>query len=1768
VTLTKEKNTDATLSDLKVDDVTVTDFEKDILAYYVELPAGTTVIPTVTAAATDSKASVSITQATVLTAPNNKATVKVTAEDGTTTLTYNIAFTVKANEDQDAPTGLTGKAPTSTDNNDGKITGVNDTMEYKLSTDSEWIPVTTEATEITNLSAGTYHVRYAAKIGFNASPSTPVVVPAYVAPKYEVTFSVTGGNGTLSAEVDEQTIGTGAQVEKGKTIVFTASPATGYQVKEWKLNGSTVEEGETDVVYELVNLESAVTVTVEFEVATYTVTFQDWDGSAIDTQQVEHGGSASAPADPEREGYTFDCWDKEFTNITSDLTVTATYTSSSVGELNDLILDATARTRPDYTTDINEWDTYWNDLHSKLAAAEDVYNDLKGKDVLTLEEETQLAGAKAGLQTAMEIIDGIEDFDAAFGDRTSPRKALEKYINDQSRVGTPTSTNKPHRLRAYYAKDSSDFYWLMSRFQQGQQFYAGTAGTGMNPGLKELVMTDTLVRITSGDYVLEIFDAQGNRRPEKDLDADIIPMAMSWIDGQWGERYSYLAGKSESFNLIGRTSDGTEYQRSYTFHFVDSGLYLFDPNFEYYVDGGAVLRDFGAFNIINATEGIGYTDSTIQAAIDAASSGDRIYVGPGTYNENISIDKSITLIGDPSDGCMPDYVEENVVCERLLGTSADAPVLDGSGIGGVTGIQIASGVSNVTLMGFEIKNFDSGIVAQGNGMNNLRLDGNYIHSVNHGIMGGTTGTETLSGWSVSSNIVDVGDIGISLTNISNLAVSKNQLTSSDTALEVKVSGNHTVENVEVTNNEIDGTVNAQAESAVGQSATLKTISIKDNTINGRINIGTLANGWATVDYLTMHDNGITFIDKGISITANAPSGSGSAEVKNITVRDNELAGSGTGIDVSKKSGDGYAELKNLNITGNSMTINNPTAGVYAVGLSDVEGASEFESNEISLSGTSGGTYDGVQISGSATEYWSISDNELYGNNVGSDSSGFRLMNSLATGANLHLTRNRITGWTKGFYSDTLATGMTVELRRNWIYDNTSYGIENGNGATIDAILNYWGDKSGPSHATQNTSGQGNTVSDNVNFVPWHQDAGFISLSDGTVVNTNKGKYYHSIQEAVNEADPGNTIQVAAGTYYESVTINKSITLTGDCGDLDLPGPGPNAPILDGTGQGSHKNGFYIDGVNANSVIIEGFEIRNFSAGEGIFGHGVEVSDITVKYNYIHDVSGNGVRAFNAYNQESMTDWAVTHNVIEKFGGSGGNGIYFVGVSNSRISNNKIFNPTVNCSAILLKAEVTGNVHLIMSGITIEDNEIIDYPDRAIYVLANAIYANSQATIENVSINGNTITGDAQAITFWAYGDGTNELKDMNITDNNITVNYPDSEGIEAVYLDNVRGNSNFIGNTINVVGDGGGYCDGIVICGGDTESWTLDDNYIDGHNKKSSYGVYYFWIPAAAPLNMNRNTITGWDLGIRGHEGTAQATLRSNLIYGNNTGTKVYGPNIDATLNFWGHESGPFHSTNQEGLGNAVTDAVLFAPWFIDKECTTTSDGTEPLAMGLMQVMLETFTLTFDGNGGTPVTTEVEVEDETTVEILPLVARDGYAIVEWNTSQDGMGEVFTTETVVTEDITVYAIWEETVAEMTAIVSIADVADVEVDCGTIENDAIAALAATTTIEDSAGVTHTVTLSWTIADYDSNIAGDYTATGTFVLPEGVYQADPALRLEVTATVTVKAEAVEALEAVVSTFNDAKQEAIDEEEENMEDTDNNLEGEVETADEEEVA
>ncbi len=89
-------------------------------------------------------------------------TLKVTAEDGTEK-TYSIEF---INRDQPAPEGVNSIPTSSKIKSDGKITGVNQEMEYISEKDKgeslAWTSVT--GTEITDLNAGKYYVRYKANL--------------------------------------------------------------------------------------------------------------------------------------------------------------------------------------------------------------------------------------------------------------------------------------------------------------------------------------------------------------------------------------------------------------------------------------------------------------------------------------------------------------------------------------------------------------------------------------------------------------------------------------------------------------------------------------------------------------------------------------------------------------------------------------------------------------------------------------------------------------------------------------------------------------------------------------------------------------------------------------------------------------------------------------------------------------------------------------------------------------------------------------------------------------------------------------------------------------------------------------------------------------------------------------------------------------------------------------------------------------------------------------------------------------------------------------------------------------------------------------------------------------------------------------------------------------------------------------------------------------------------------------------------------------------
>lgn len=85
-------DTDATLSNLTYDATTVTGFAANKFTYNIELPANTTTVPIIAATANDTgNATLVVIQAASL---PGTAIVLVTAEDGTTTNTYTITFTV------------------------------------------------------------------------------------------------------------------------------------------------------------------------------------------------------------------------------------------------------------------------------------------------------------------------------------------------------------------------------------------------------------------------------------------------------------------------------------------------------------------------------------------------------------------------------------------------------------------------------------------------------------------------------------------------------------------------------------------------------------------------------------------------------------------------------------------------------------------------------------------------------------------------------------------------------------------------------------------------------------------------------------------------------------------------------------------------------------------------------------------------------------------------------------------------------------------------------------------------------------------------------------------------------------------------------------------------------------------------------------------------------------------------------------------------------------------------------------------------------------------------------------------------------------------------------------------------------------------------------------------------------------------------------------------------------------------------------------------
>ena len=201
---------------------------------------------------------------------------------------------------QEAPNGLIGVAPTTEGGSDGKITGVDATMEYRA--ESETIYTACTGIEIENLPAGNYFVRYAEDHNHFASPDAEVTVgEGTPLADCTITFNASGGSGSM----DSVTVNAG-------TIYIL--PACGFtapadqEFKAWEIGGTEYKVGDSYTV--LVDTEiKALWENSVITPTTYTVTVSnDGNGTASASHAKAAAGTEITLTATPQIGYHFKEW--------------------------------------------------------------------------------------------------------------------------------------------------------------------------------------------------------------------------------------------------------------------------------------------------------------------------------------------------------------------------------------------------------------------------------------------------------------------------------------------------------------------------------------------------------------------------------------------------------------------------------------------------------------------------------------------------------------------------------------------------------------------------------------------------------------------------------------------------------------------------------------------------------------------------------------------------------------------------------------------------------------------------------------------------------------------------------------------------------------------------------------------------------------------------------------------------------------------------------------------------------------------------------------------------------------------------------------------------------------------------------------------------------------------------------------------------------------------------------------------------------------------
>lgn len=766
--------------------------------------------------------------------------------------------------------------------------------------------------------------------------------------------------------------------------------------------------------------------------------------------------------------------------------------------------------------------------------------------------------------------------------------------------------------------------------------------------------------------------------------------------------------------------------------------------------------------VLNVTSGNTY--ATIQAAIDAATVGQVIEVCKGTYNEEVVIDKAITLNGakqgvDPRPSVASsrtiDGLDESIIVapknKKVIDIQADNVIINGfqitqtGGSGAADAVKASSSQSNIEFKYNIVANVtDEGIQLEA-GINNT-IHNNYIFSpAGDGITISSYDVSPLKG--TNQKILDNDISGstspygsIYLYGTQNVEVARNIINTKSSGISIG-SGGLPVSSVDIHHNEINTELRTAYSAyaiGIGIDDSGDNIMIHNNKV---VQVGTYSP--------PANNDRYNLVRVGLANTSNPT---------NVSINDNYL---------ERFDNENYVYVipaVTTPVNAECNWWNSTNAQVIESYITSPAGIVDYSP-------------------------WLTSGNDDNGS-----AAGFEPEDGACNGSIIEITAAA---------TDQLCGG-TGSILVTWTGGTAPYDIAwtGGSASGVTSPYDITGLPAGSYNVTI-TDTYGSTATELVNilYLP--------------VTNTTAATHHVSIQAAINAASQGDEIVVCDGTYAENVVIDKALHISSLNGsDFTTIEPVSGYPVA----INAHVGGPFED------VSMDGFTINSHGAialisysgtNDGYNVDGLILNDLVVDANgqyglALFDVNNaliDNVTITNAntgMEMIGMANLSIDHSSITGSTGKAINLSKSAGYEknmNVSITNSSITGGTTNVIAIDMKS-VTGTL-------TLDENEIsnntgfgfrIDNTPTddalALNITNNNFFANGGVAVYieddnsldqiTANINNNIFDGNRKAL-------GVQEILSLNVTAN---IFRNSTQNAVEIFSNNVKLNNNsFVGNT-------------------------------------------------------------------------------------------------------------------------------------------------------------------------------------------------------------------------------------------------------------------------------------------------------------------------------------------------------------------------------------